>query len=144
MIEKPSLSTAEELAALPESEFLELDRDCDRINAEYDFKRAGIHALGAGAYGTLAATAMMSTAPYGALMGTLTAIPAAVYVWDAIQDIGEGIQDATKSAAADTALRVLYQHESKQPGTVVQNAEPAGRVVDGRAASLSAPQRSLR
>jgi hypothetical protein len=137
MIEKPSLPTAEEIAALPELEFLELDRDCDHINAEYDFKRAGIHALGAGAYGTLAASAMMSAAPYGALMGTLIAIPAAVYVWDAIQDIGKGVQDTTKSAAADTTLRVLYQHEGKQPSMVVHDAEPAGRVIDGRAASLS-------
>jgi hypothetical protein len=107
MTEKQSLSTAEEIAALPEPEFLELDRDCDRINAEYDFKRAGIHTLGAGAYGTLAAASMMSAAPYGALMGTLIAIPAAVYVWDALQDIGKGVQDAAKSVAADTALRVL-------------------------------------
>ena len=131
------MSTAEEIAALPEPEFLELDRDCDRINAEYDFKRAGIHALGAGAYGTLAASAMMSAAPYGALMGTLIVIPAAVYVWDTIQDIGRGVQDATKSTAADTVLRMLYEHERKQPGMIVQDAEPAGRVIDGRAASLS-------
>jgi hypothetical protein len=79
----------------------------------------------------------VSAAPYGALMGTLIAIPAAVYVWDAIEDIGKGVQDAAKSAAADTALRVLYQHGGKQPGMVVQDAEPDGRVIDGRPASLS-------
>ena len=128
--------TAEEIAALPEPEFLELDRDCDRINAEYDFKRAGINALGAGAFGTLAASCMLSGAPYRALMGSLISIPAAVYVWNGIQDIGKGVQNAAKSASADTALRVLYEHHAEPPGTVVQEPETAGRIIDGPAASV--------
>ena len=38
MTETSMSPTAEELAALSEPEFLELTRDCDRINAEYDFR----------------------------------------------------------------------------------------------------------
>lgn len=129
--------TAEEIAALPEPEFLELNRDCDRINTEYDFKRAGINALGAGGFGGMAAASFLSAAPLGALMGALTATVAGVYVWKAIQDIGKGVQDAAKSASADTALRVLYQHQADPPGTVIQEAEAAGRVIEGRAPSIS-------
>jgi hypothetical protein len=129
--------TAEEIAALPEPEFLELSRDCDRINSEYDFKSAGIHALGAGAFGTLAASCMLSGALYGALMGSLISIPAAVYVWNGIQDIGKGVQNAAKSASADTALRVLYQHHAEPPGTVVEEAGAAGRVIEDRVPSIS-------
>ena len=136
MEQQPSSPTAEELAALPEDEFLELCRDCDQMSSEYDFKSAGIHALGAGAFGTIAASCMLSAAPAGALMGALTAIPAAVYVWKGIQDIGEGVQHAAKSASADTTLRILYQHEAERPGTLVQETEPAGRVMEGRAPSI--------
>jgi hypothetical protein len=57
-------------------------------------------------------------------------------MWNGIQDIGKGVQNAAKSASADTALRVLYQHQAELPGTVVQEAEAAGRVIDGRAASV--------
>ena len=61
-------------------------------------------------------------------MGSLIAIPAAVYVWKGIQDIGAGVQDAAKSVAADTALRILYQNQATRPGTVVKEAESPGRV----------------
>jgi hypothetical protein len=128
MTEKSPSSTAEELAAMPENEFLELCRDCDRISSEYDFKSAGIHALGAGAFGTLAASCMLSAAPAGALMGALTAIPAAVYVWKGIQDIGEGVRHAARSASSDTALRVIYEHGAAPPTTIVTDAVPIDRV----------------
>jgi hypothetical protein len=137
MTETSMSPTAEELAALSEPEFLELTRDCDRINAEYDFKRAGIDALGAGAFGALATSAAFSGVPSEALMSALTAIPAAIYVWKGMQDIGQGVRHATSSASADTALRVLYQHQAEPPGTLVRDAEPAGRVTLAQAASAS-------
>ena len=113
---------------MPEDEFLELCRDCDRISAEHDFKRAGIHTLGAAAWGALATSLSFSAAPFGAAMGALSAIPAAVFVWKGIQDVGEGVQHAAKSASADTALRVLYPNEAATPGAVVNEAESSGRV----------------
>lgn len=127
MIERSLSATAQDLAAMPEDEFLELCRDCDRINSEYDFKRAGIHTLGAAAWGALSTSLFLSAAPYGAAMGALSAIPAAVCVWKGIQDVGEGVQHTAKSASADTALRVLYQNEVT-PGAVVKEAESPGRV----------------
>ena len=117
-------STLEELTSLSEPEFLELDRDVDRMNVEHDFKMAGIHALGAGGFGALAAAAAFSGNPFGALGTVLAAVPAAVYVWKGIQDVGKGVQDAARSAASDATLR-LYQ---QQPGAQVHDAEPAGRV----------------
>ncbi len=122
------LPTTEELATLSEPEFLELDRDGGKIDAKYDFQRAGIHALGAGGYGTLATIAAFSASPYGALGSVLFSIPAAVCLWKGIQDIGQGVQDAAKASAADTALRILYEHPAEPPGTLVRDAEPAGRV----------------
>jgi hypothetical protein len=68
---------------------------------------------------------MLSAAPAGALMGTLIAIPAAIYVWKGIQDLGEGVRHATKSASADTALRILHEHA---PSTTVREAKAEGRV----------------
>ena len=64
----------------------------------------------------------------GVLMGSLISIPAAVYVWSGFRDIGEGVRNAAKSACADTALRVLYQHEAETPTTIVTEAQPNGRV----------------
>ena len=52
---------------MPENEFLELCRDSARIDSEYAFKEAGIDALGAGGYGTLATIAAFSGSPYAAL-----------------------------------------------------------------------------
>jgi hypothetical protein len=131
MTEKSLSATAEELAAMPEDEFLELSRDCDKISSEYDFKSAGIHTLGAGAFGTLAASCMLSGAPNGVLLGSLISIPAAVYVWNGLQDIGSGVRHAAKSASADTALRILYEHDHLAPSTpttIVTDAEPIDRV----------------
>jgi hypothetical protein len=107
---------------------LDLDRDCDRINAEYDFKRAGIHALGAGAYGTMATVAALSGSPYAALGTAIGAALAGVSVWKGMQDIGKGVQDSAKGAAADTTLRILHQHQPEQPGTLVWEAEPYDQV----------------
>ena len=81
------LPTAEALATLSEPEFLELDRDGGKIDAKYDFQRAGLHALGAGGYGTLATMAAFSSNPYGTLSSVLMAIPAAVYLWKGVPDI---------------------------------------------------------
>ena len=128
MPEKSSPPTDEEIGLLSENEFLELERDCNRSSSEYDFKSAGIHTLGAGAFGTMAASAMMSGSPYGPIVGTLMSIPAAVYLWDGIQDIGEGVRDVAKSASADTALRILYQNQLDSPGTTVAEAKSSGRV----------------
>ena len=137
MTEKSLSDTAKELAALSEDEFLELCRDCDRTSSEYDFKSAGIHALGAGAFGTLAASCMLSAAPAGALMGALMAIPAAVYVWDGIQDIGEGVRHAARSGSADTTLRVLYEHDASTPTNIVTDAQPIARVTPPPQQTLS-------
>jgi hypothetical protein len=95
---------------------------------QYAFKSAGIHTLGAGAFGTLAASCMLSGAPHGVLLGSLMSIPAAVYVWNGLQDIGKGVQYAAKSTSADTALRILYEHQPESPGAVVHEAEARGRV----------------
>jgi hypothetical protein len=126
MTEQSSSPTAEEIAALPENEFLELNRDCDRINAEYAFKEAGIDALSALGNGALATVAAFSTTPYAPIGAVLGAALAGVSVWKGIQALGRGVQSAAKSASADTVLHVLYQPE--RPGTLVRDAEPTGLV----------------
>ena len=49
-------------------------------------------------------------------------------LWNSIQDIGKGMQDAAKASSADTALRLLYAHDAEAPSPLGRNAEPAGRV----------------
>jgi hypothetical protein len=126
MPEKSSYPTVQELAALPENEFLELCRDSARIDSEYAFKEAGIDALGAGGYGALATIAAFSGSPYAALGTVIGAVFAGVSLWKGIQAVGEGVQKASQSASADTILHVLYPPEP--PGTLVHDAEPAGPV----------------
>jgi hypothetical protein len=128
MKDKSSYPADEELAALSAPERLELSRDSHRISAHYDFQRAAIDALGAGSFGVMATAAAFSAVPYGAVMSALMAIPAAVYVWKGIQDVGDGVQHAAQTASTDTALRVLFEHQADPPATRVQEAEPAGRV----------------
>jgi hypothetical protein len=70
-------------------------------------------------------------------MGSLISIPAAVYVWNGLQDIGEGVREAAKSASADTALRILYDHQPNAPGAVIHEAEPSDRVTPLPAPALS-------
>jgi hypothetical protein len=70
-------------------------------------------------------------------MGTLIAIPAAIYVWKGIQDIGEGVRHAAKSASADAALRILYEHQAESPGGVVHEPELQGRIDHAIAAGLT-------
>jgi hypothetical protein len=70
-------------------------------------------------------------------MGSLIAIPAAVYVWKGIQDIRQGVQYAARSVSADTALRILYQHQPESPGTRVHETEPYGRVSPGITARVT-------
>jgi hypothetical protein len=82
-------------------------------------------------------------------MGALPAIPAAASVWGAIQDVGQGVQHAAKSASAEAALHVFYEHESKQPVADIQEAESAGRIADDtgempRRPSLRATQGLMR
>ena len=117
-------ATLEALTALPEPEFLALDRDVDRMSVAQDFTMAGMHALGAGAWGALAAATALSGNPCGAFGTVLAAVPAAVYVWKGMQDVGKGVQDAARSAASDVTWRMYQQ----QPGAQVHHAEPAGRV----------------
>ena len=118
------LPTAEELASLSETEFLELDRDVAQINAKGDFQHAGINALGALCWGGLA----LAGNPYGALVSCFMAGVGGYYLWNGIQDIGKGVQDAAKASSADTALRILYAHNAEPPSPLVRDAEPAGRV----------------
>ena len=121
MAEKSSTPTVQELADMPEHEFLELCRDVDRMESQYAFKEAGIDALGALANGALSVGFMVS----GALLGAVpNAVLAGVSVWRGIQALGEGIRKASQSSSADTILQLRYA-----PGTVVKEAEPAGRVV---------------
>jgi hypothetical protein len=123
MADKPSSPTVQELAALPENEFLELCRDVDRMDSQYAFKEAGIDALAALANGALSVGFMLT----GAFLGAMpNAVLAGVSVWRGIQALGEGIRKASQSSSADTVLQVLYP--SKPPGTVVKEAEPAGRI----------------
>jgi hypothetical protein len=112
-----------------ENEFLETRRDCDKISSEYDFKEAGINALFALGTGALSIGFMLSGAPLGAVPN---AVLAGVSVWRGIQDIGEGVRHAAKSASADTALRILYEH----PGAVVHEAEPSGRISSAMTAGV--------
>jgi len=129
MPEKSSYPTVQELAALPENEFLELCRDCDRIDSEYAFKEAGINALtalgnGALSIGLLVSGAALGAVPPAILGAAPNAILAGVSVWRGIQALGEGVRKASQSSSADTILKVLYAPEP--PGTVVHDAEAAG------------------
>jgi hypothetical protein len=124
MAEKSSTPTVQELADMPENEFLELCRDVDRMESQYAFKEAGIDALGALANGALSVGFMVS----GALLGAVpNAVLAGVSVWRGIQALGEGIRKASQSSSADTVLQVLYPPEPP-PGTVIKEAAPAGRM----------------
>jgi hypothetical protein len=125
MTEK-STPTVQELAAMPENEFLELCRDCDRMDSEYAFKDAAIHALGALGNGAMATAAAFSSAPLAPIGMVLGAVLAGVSVWKGIQEIGKGVQSAARSSSADTILKVLYA--SEPPETTVKETEPMGRI----------------
>ena len=126
MAEKSLSPTVQELAALPENEFLELCRDTERIDSENAFKEAGLDALNTAGQGTLATLFALSGSPYAALGAVVSAAFAGVSVWRGIQAIGKGRQSAAQSTAADTLLQMLYPPAS--PGTVVTEAESPGRV----------------
>jgi hypothetical protein len=131
MTEKPSPPTLKELADMPENEFLELSRDCDRIDSEYAFKDAGREALvalgnGALSIGLLVAGAVTGAPPYALLGAAPNAILAGVSVWNGIQALGEGVRKSSQSASADTILKVLYAPEP--PGAVIHEAEAYGKV----------------
>jgi len=134
MVEKSSTPTVQKLADMPENEFLELCRDCDRVDSEYAFKEAGMNALTALGNGALSTALLVSgtvvgAAPVAILAAAPNAILAGVSVWRGIQDLGEGIRKASQSSSADTILQVLYPPEP--PGTVVREAAAAGRVTAG-------------
>lgn len=122
-LEPPALL---ELADIPENEFLELCRDCDRVDSEYAFKEAGIDTLNAAGQGALATMFALSGSPYAAIGTVISAALAGVSVWKGIQAVGEGVRKASQSSSADTILQVLYPPEP--PGTVVKEVEPSGRV----------------
>jgi hypothetical protein len=126
MADKSLIPTVQELAAMPENEFLELCRDTERTESESSFKEAGIDALNGAGQGALATLFVLSGSPYAALGAVISAAFAGVSVWRGIQAIGKGRQSAAQSTAADTLLQVLYPRES--PGTVVTDAESPGRV----------------
>jgi hypothetical protein len=126
MAEKSLAPTVQELAALPENEFLELCRDTERSESASAFQEAGFDALNAAGQGALATLFALSGAPYAALGTVVSTAFAGVSVWRGIEAIGKGRQSAAQSATADTLLQVLYPPES--PGTVVTDAESPGRV----------------
>jgi hypothetical protein len=126
MAQKPEPPTLLELADIPENEFLELCRDSDRVDSEYAFKEAGIDTLNAAGQGALATMFALSGSPYAAIGTVISAALAGVSVWKGIQAVGEGVRKVSQSSSADTILQVLYPPEP--PGTVVKEAEPAGRV----------------
>jgi hypothetical protein len=126
MAEKSLPPTVQELAAMPENEFLELCRDSERMESESAFQEAGLDALNAAGQGTLATFFALSGSPYAALGAVVSAAFAGVSVWRGMQAIGKGRQSAAQSTAADTLLQVLYPPAS--PGTVVTEAESLGRV----------------
>jgi hypothetical protein len=126
MAEKSLSPTVQELAAMPENEFLELCRDTERIESESAFKEAGIDALNASGQGALATLFALSGSPYAALGTVVSAAFAGVSVWRGIQAIGKGVHSAAQSTSADTVLHVLYPPAS--PGTVVTDAASPGRV----------------
>lgn len=113
---------AEGIAAPPEREFLEVDRDAHRIVSRGEFTQAALHALAAGAFGTLAGAVVLAGAP----LGLLAAIPAAVCVYASIHHFGRGVQEAADSVSADTTLRLAYEHEGMKPGHHVQEAASHG------------------
>lgn len=115
---------AEGIEALPEHEFLEVDRDTHRIVSKGEFTQAGIHALAAGAFGTLAGAVVLAGAP----LGLLAVIPATVCVYSSIRHFGRGVQEAADSVSADTILRLAYEHEGMKPGHHVQEAESHGQM----------------
>jgi hypothetical protein len=126
MPEKSSYPTVQELAALPENEFLELCRDSARSDSEQAFKRVGFSALNAATQGALATMFAVSGLPYAAIGTVISAAIAGVSVWQGIQALGEGVQSASRSSSADTVLHVLYPPEP--PGTLVHDTEPAGPI----------------
>src|SRR5262249_45793138 len=127
MAEKSSPPTVQELAAMPENDFLELCRDTERSESESAFKEAGLDALNAAGQGTLATLFALSGSPYAALGAVVSAAFAGVSVWRGIQALGKGRQSAAQSTAADTLLQVL--HSPELPGMVVSDAESPGRVI---------------
>jgi hypothetical protein len=140
MAEKSAPPTVQELAAMPENEFLELSRDCDRVDSEYAFKEAGIDALNAAGQGALATMFALSGAPYAVLGTVISATLAGVSVWRGIQAVGEGVRKASQSSSADTILKVLYAPEppaSDSPSAVIHEAEPNGRVMSPIASGVT-------
>jgi hypothetical protein len=67
MPEKSLYPTVQELAALPENEFLELCRDSARSDSAHAFKQVGLSALNAATQGTLATIFAVSGLPYAAI-----------------------------------------------------------------------------
>jgi hypothetical protein len=67
MPEKSSYPTVQELAALPENEFLELCRAAARSDSESAFRQAGFSALNAATRGALATMFLVSGLPYAAI-----------------------------------------------------------------------------
>ena len=127
MAEKSLAPTVQELAALPENEFLELCRDSERMESEHAFQEAGLDALNAAGQGALATLFALSGSPYAALGSIVSAAFAGVSVWRGIEAYGKGRHSAAQSTAADTLLQVLYPPAS--PGTAVTDAESPGRVI---------------
>ena len=64
--------------------------------------------------------------PLAAIGTVISATMAGVSVRRGRQEIGEGVRHAARSSSADTALRILFEHQS--PGTVVHEAELHGTV----------------
>ena len=124
MSEKFSPPTVQELAALPENEFLELCRDTARSDSASAFRQAGLSALNAATQGTLATMCFFSGLPYAAIGTVISAAIAGVSVCQGIQELREGVRKSSQSVAADAMLHVLYPPEP--PGTLVHDAEPAG------------------
>jgi hypothetical protein len=87
----------ESIPALDEREFLELDRDLHRMNAQHQFTMASIYILGTMGFGTITA---LARAPFGLLI----AIPTALCIYAAIRHFGQGIQEAADSVAPNIVL----------------------------------------
>ena len=126
MPEKSASPTVQELAALPETEFLELCRDTARSDSKSAFRQAGFSALNAATQGALATMCFFSGLPYAAIGTVISAAIAGVAVCQGLQEIREGVRKSSQSVAADAILHVLYPPEP--PGTLVHDAEPAGPV----------------
>ena len=113
---------------------MELERNYQRSRADLDFDQAKICSYGAGGQTIIAAAAAMTDTPTWLLGAAVSAIFAGV----AVGCFAEGIKHVAASVQPDSLLRrAVEQMEAEQPSSLIEAAEPDGRIAPARAASIS-------